>query len=268
MEQLSMQRQVCTWDDFRQHWAGFLNFRIDGECRFPDFPFPPIDQVVDEVRRDPDSRIWRGAAGDSLDKTDIAEEFRAMSLAQAMESRFQMSHFKLNNFFGPGQLLHRFDTDCLIPWLDRLKEAGFTFERYYPIFFISGRQCSTNFHIDPTNVVAWQIYGTKFFHGTQDPERWAPYEMRMNWRDTRRPPGITEADLLTYRMSPGDMLWNAMLTPHWVEAGDDEVALSMNLAIDGLRLNGELCPHERELREYMIAQGLDVDLTGKAPGDY
>jgi hypothetical protein len=263
-----LHRTIDTWEEFKEHWSQFLNFRMEGECKFPAYEFPPLPVVVDAVRNHPESRIWRGAKGTSLDKQDIAESFRALPLDEALNVNFQMSHFKLWNFYGSGQILEGFDTKVLNPWLDRLKAVGFKFERFYPIIFMSGKGCCTNFHIDPTNVVAWQIYGTKRFSGTKDPERWVSLETRMGWKNTRKPDDLTDDDTLVYEMKPGDMLWNAMLTPHWVDALDDEVALSINLAIDGLQLNGEYCPHERELRDYRIAQGEDPDVTNKPPGDY
>src|SRR5688572_21131532 len=122
-------RTFNNWDEFKEHWSQFVNFRLEGECKFSAFKFPSIAQVVEEVRTDPDSRIWRGAKGTSLDKTDIAEQFRALPLAEAMESNFQMSHFKLWNFYGEGRLLHGFEENVLVPWLDRLRAIGFTYER-------------------------------------------------------------------------------------------------------------------------------------------
>jgi hypothetical protein len=241
---------------------------VDGECRLPEFKLPPFERVIDELRQDPDTRIWRGARGDSLDKTDISAQFRKLPLEEAVASPFQISHFKLTHFYGPGQMLHGFEEKCLKPWLGRLEAAGFTYERYYPILFTSGRGSATNFHVDPTNVFVWQIYGRKIWYTTQDPHRWAPYEMRMNWRDTKRPPGITPEDLVLFEMGPGDMLWNAMLTPHWVDAADDQPALSINIAIDRLRLDGRLCPHEQELYDYVVARGEDPVVAGKPNGDY
>lgn len=263
-----MRRRVETWEAFREHWAGPLNFLIEGDCRLPDYRLPPLEQMIDELRRDDATRIWRGAQGDSLDKTDISEGFRRLPLEDAINSPFQMSHFKVWHFYGSGQMLNGFEEQCLRPWLARLEQVGYTYERYYPIIFASGRGCCTNFHVDPTNVLAWQVHGRKIWYGTTDPHRWAPFEMRMNWRQTSRPPGITDADLLIYEMAAGDMLWNAMLTPHWVDAADDRPALSINIAIDRLRLDGRLCPHEQEICDYLSDRGEDVSLAGKAPGEY
>ena len=126
--------------------------------------------------------------------------------------------------------------------------TGFTFERCYPIIFISGKGCATNYHMDFSHVLAWQICGTKRFCGLQDPDRWAPREVRVDYKPEgfTKPAALTESDALCYEMRPGDVLWNALLTPHWVEAGA-EVAMSINLSHGGIRYRGELCPHEAEL---------------------
>ena len=263
-----MHRTVSTWEGFRELWAGPLNLRMEGECRLPDYALPPLDDVIDQLRRDPDTRIWRGSPGNSLDKTDISDQFRRLPHDEAMRSGFQISHFKLTKFYEPGKMLCGFEDQCLLPWLCWLEEVGFTYERYYPIIFVSGCRCCTNFHVDPTNVLAWQIYGNKTWHGAKDPERWAPHETRMNWRNTSRPPGMKPEHLLAHEMGPGDMLWNAMLTPHWVDGGIGEPGMSINIAIDGLRLSGQLCSHEQELRDHLKAQGEEVNLAGKAPGEY
>ena len=104
-------------------------------------------------------------------------------------------------------------------------------------------------------MVAWQIYGQKRFCGLQDPQRWAPHDLRMNCKspEVSLPDELTEADTLCYDMGPGAVVWNAMLTPHWVEAGN-QVAMSINLSHGGLRYKGQLCPHEQEHVEYQAAQ--------------
>jgi hypothetical protein len=50
-------------------------------------------------------------------------------------------------------------------------------------------------------------------------------------------------------MKPGDVLWNALLTPHWVNA-TSEPALSLNFSLRGLRRNGKLCRHEQEFLDW------------------
>lgn len=239
---------VRTWAEFQRRWAGVHNFLLAGDCVPFAFDLPALDRVVDELRADADARITPGTRGDRLNLADMAAAFRARPIAQALESSFALAHFQLARFDAPGKFLHGFTAAVMEPWQRALTAAGFTWERCYPIIFISGQGCATNYHMDFSHVLAWQIYGTKRFCGLKDPERWAPRELRVDYRSEgfARPTALTGADALCYDMHPGDVLWNALLTPHWVEAGD-EVALSINLSHGGIRLNGQLCPHEAEL---------------------
>ena len=249
-------KAITTWDEFRQHWDGVLNFTMKGECVPFAFEMPAIETVIDVIRRDSDARIWRGAKGDSLDKTDIAEAFRKLPIEEALHAQFQMSHFKLHNFYGKQQLFHGFVEQVIEPWQQALKAAGFSWTRCYPILFISGPNCATNYHMDYSHVLAWQLYGTKRFSGLKDPERFAPLETRIHAAGIRKPDTIQDEDILTYELQAGDVLWNAFLTPHWVEASD-AVTYSINLSHGGLRLNGKLCRHEQELEEWRLAHPED-----------
>lgn len=245
---------VQTWNEFQQHWAGIHNFRMAEACAPFDFAVPALDRVIAELRDDELSRITTGARGSSLALEDFAAAFRAKPIAEAMAGPFALAHFKLSRFDAPGKFLHGFEDQVLEPWRAALRAAGFTFERCYPIIFISGKHCATNYHMDLSHVVAWQIYGHKRFCGLQDPQRWAPHELRMNAKGpaVSKPDALTESDTLCYDMKPGAVVWNAMLTPHWVEAGD-EVAMSINFSHGGLRYQGQLCPHEQELVDHQAA---------------
>ncbi len=87
-----MQRTVTTWEEVRQVWDGVLNFLMADECVPFSFDMPPVEQVIDEIRRDPDARIWRGARGDSLDQTDISESFRKLPIQRALVVDFANTH--------------------------------------------------------------------------------------------------------------------------------------------------------------------------------
>lgn len=239
---------VSRWTEFQKRWAGARNFLLAGECVPFTFNMPPLDRVVAEMRADPDARITPGTRSDRLELKDVAAAFRALPVEQALATSFGLAHFQLARFDAPGKFLHGFTAGVLEPWQRALRAAGFTFERCYPIIFISGRGCATNYHMDFSHVLAWQIYGTKRFCGLKNPDAWAPREVRVNYKPEgfARPATLTEADALCYDMQPGDVLWNALLTPHWVEAGA-EVALSVNLSHGGVRYQGELCPFEQEL---------------------
>jgi len=243
---------VTTWKQFGEHWAGPCNFRLGEECRPLKFDMPPIDRIIDELSRDEESHIGRGDRGDRLRKEDFREQFLQVPLEKAMELPFTLAHFRLSKFDLPGKFLHGFGDRVLTPWTRALADAGFTFDRCYPIVFISGRHCATNYHMDYSHVLAWQVYGTKHFCGLQDPERWAPRDVRLNYNpgSLSKPEQITSQDELCHTMLPGDALWNVLLTPHWVNAGDDEMAMSINFSHGGLRLHGALSPNEHELEAY------------------
>lgn len=225
-----------------------------GECVPFAFVVPPLERVVSELRDDPEARITPGRKGDRLNLSDMAAEFRARPIEEALAAPFALAHFSLARFDAPGRFLHGFREQVLEPWQNALHAAGFTFERCYPIIFISGKGCATNYHMDLSHVLAWQVYGAKRFCGLREPDRWAPRELRVNYKpaDFARPAGLTAADAECFAMRPGDVLWNTLLTPHWVEAGD-EVAMSINISHGGIRYRGELCPHERELVEHRAA---------------
>ena len=254
-----MQRTVTSWQDFKVHWDGVLNFLLSGDCVPFSFDMPPIDEAIDIIRRDPDARIWRGAKGDSLDKTDIAGSFRRLPINEALKTPFQMSHFKLSNFYGKGQLFEGFEEQVMQPWQDALNAEGFSWTRCYPILFISGAGCATNYHMDYSHVLAWQRYGKKRFSGLREPKKWAPLETRIHAAGVKKPAAIKAEDILSYDMKEGDVLWNCFLTPHWVEASDS-VSYSINLSHGGLRFEGKLCRHEQELEDWRKAHPKDKDV--------
>ncbi len=249
-----MQRTVTTWDDFCDAWDGVHNFLMADECVPFSFEMPPLERVVREMRDDPQARITSGMKGSSLDLDDVAEQFRASSVEQVLTKPFGLAHFNLSVFDHADGFLDGFRQQVLEPWQQALADAGFTFDRCNPIIFISGPQSATNYHMDFSHVLAWQIYGQKRFCGLKAPGRWAPWRMRVNYKagEFERPAQLQESDELCYEMPPGSVLWNALLTPHWVEAGN-EAAMSVNISHGGLRLNERLCPFERELEEYRVA---------------
>lgn len=165
---------------------------------------------------------------------------------------FQVSLFNLASFYGPTQFLEGFEEQVMEPWKKFLVEGDFTCERCYPILFISGPHCATNYHLDVSHVLAWQICGTKIFSGLRDPERWAPLEEMIQERyrnAVSKPDELKAGDILAYVMEPGDVLWNQILTPHWVDATDD-IACSINLSHGGLRWRGRLCQREERLEAW------------------
>lgn len=246
-----MHRTVSTWTEFNAHWNGLHNFLMEGQCVPFDYAMPPIEKVLAVVRDDKDANISSGVKGDSLDLESQAEQFRGLPLEEALKGKFGLAHYRLKNFYGPGQLLEGFQEQVMEPWQNALRQAGFTWTRCYPILFASGAGCATNYHLDYSHVVAWQVSGTKRFSGLTEPDKWVTLEERIHCGGLKMPEGITPTDTLSYDMTPGTVLWNCLLTPHWVEAGD-EPSYSINISHGGLRLHGELAPHEQELEQWRI----------------
>ena len=243
-----------TWSEFKTAWDGVHNFLVAGECVPFRFDFPPVERVVDELRKDEMVRITPGTPDSRLRMEDCRQVFRAMRLEEALRGPFALAHFRLSRFDVDGGLLQGFKNRALTPWQEALTRNGFTWDRCYPIIFISGKGCATNYHMDFSHVLAWQIHGNKRFCGLLDPDRWADESVRRNYKagDFAKPPAVSDADAFCYSMQPGDVLWNAFLTPHWVEAGQG-IAMSINLSHGGLRLHGRLCRNEQEIVDFRNA---------------
>ena len=243
-----------TADDFRQLWNGELNFLIDPELFKFELPLVPVEEVVDILRRDSEARIQ--FLDDSLsdaEQHDRVEKFKAAPIEEAVEMPMSLAHFHLQNFYAEGQFLARFQDCVMIPWRAFLSQLGFTWQRCYPIIFISGKGCRSTYHADSSHVLAYQVYGEKHFHGFLEPGKREPVQKLVADRMgvTRIAiPEIDPSEILTYNMLPGDVLWNQLLTPHWVDAGDDEVAMSINISHGGVAYRGAFCPNEQVLRQY------------------
>ena len=247
---------VRTAAELHRHWSGPRNVLLAGDCVPFSYEPPPVADIVDRLRRDEEVRL-RDLSPERPDspyyrEDGFIDEFRALPLERVMEMPFGLSHFKLTNFTSRGDLFAGLWKDVMEPWQSFLGRAGFTWYRCYPIVFISGAHVPGRYHMDVSHVVAWQIHGTKVFNGLTDPYRWAPLERAADpeWRTGMvKPEGLTSADVLSYAMTPGTLLWNQLLTPHWVDAGDadGEVAASINLSHGGLRLEGELSPAGKAL---------------------
>jgi hypothetical protein len=179
-----------------------------------------------------------------------------MPLEKAVETSFSIAHYSLGRFDAPGKFLHGFERRVLDPWRAALRANGFTFDRCYPIIFISGRGCATNYHMDFSHVLAWQIHGTKQFCGLADPDSKTTRDERVTYKagEFGKPP-LRDEETLCYEMKPGAVLWNVLLTPHWVDASDG-AAMSINLSHGGVRLNGKLSRNEEELVAYRQSQGI------------
>ena len=59
------------------------------------------------------------------------------------------------------------------------------------------------------------------------------------------PENLKENDVLSYEVGDDVLLWNHLLTPHWVDA--PELTFGINFSHGGLRHNGHLCRYEQYL---------------------
>jgi hypothetical protein len=259
--------EARTWAEITAEFLNEQNFFLTAACGppLPDLlqALPGARAIVDVLRRDPATRIKTGAPRLSLDTGEgdealaFADAFRAAPLEQALRTPFALAHFGLEVFDVPGGLLDGLRARFIEPWADSLRRNGFSFHRCYPILFISnagGKPVETSYHMDKSHVVACQIYGRKRWVWLKEPSKWADRETRLTHvpGQLRRPEALSESDLVSVDMGPGEVLFNKLLTPHWVQAVGDDVAVSLNLSHGGLRCHGRLTRNEAELRSHEI----------------
>ena len=60
-------RSVSTWKELQRAFGEPINFLITGECVPFAFDFPPVEEVIDILRRDADVRVTQSNRGDKLD---------------------------------------------------------------------------------------------------------------------------------------------------------------------------------------------------------
>jgi hypothetical protein len=250
------ERSACTartTGEFLERWKDERNFLLAPELIEFDMQLPSAEEIVDILRRDEKGRINFFEADDDAQAEKLAGHFRTAPLEQVIDERFNVAHFDLHRFYGAGQFLEHFQERVMIPWRTFLSAAGLTFMRCYPIIFISGKGRSSQYHVDVSHVLAWQVHGTKTFHGFHEPAKYGPIDdvvhNRGNYRSVLPPEGIDPADLLSLEMPPGALLWNQLLTPHWVTGTEGEIAVSINISHGGVQHLGQFCPREQVLRE-------------------
>ena len=240
-----------THSDILAVWNDRRNFLIGPELIAFRATLPSAEEIVDILRKHPDSRVQFLGMADGPEKEALIQKFKTAPLEQVVDLPFSLANFFLHNFYGPGEFLCDFQKDVMIPWRTFLSSVGLTWQRSYPIFFISGRNCSSSYHVDVSHVVAWQVRGVKVFNGFHDTEGHAAVQTIVDNRNQYReevPPEFDSDLILTYRQEPGDILWNQLLTPHWVDSGD-EIAVSVNISHGGIAHKGEFCPNEQILRK-------------------
>lgn len=251
---IAQQRIARTPEQFLTHLSQTQNFLIAAEL----FPFemdmPPVEEVIDILRRDDETKVRSPQQKHKDDEGELTRWVRTAAIEEILENGcFGLSNFELSRFYGPGQFLYELQDKIMIPWRTFLSQNGYTWQRCAPYIFISMPGVYSTFHADYSHVVAWQLDGIKTFNGFVDPERHAPIThivKRGNAPRTTEIPHVETSEILSYEMHPGDVLWNQLLTPHWVTAGDDRPAFSLNISHGGVRHRGQFLANEVALREH------------------
>lgn len=265
-----MHLTVKTPGEFQQHWAGVHNFMLEGACKPFGFDFPPLERLVDVLRRDPEVNVMEGLVHIGKNpRIGITEAFRDRPLSEALHGRFILRHMNILKFDRPDGLLEGFSLRVIRPLYEMLMAGGFTWSRCVPYMFCSGPGCNSSLHADLSHVIAWQVYGNKKFVGFNDPPRWLTRDMRRDQVLAPDPGGYdppgqaTDDDRLVYDMQPGDALWNAFHTLHVVTGGDGP-SLSVNISLGGLRHHGRLCQHEQDMVDFLDEKARSADSTTAA----
>ncbi len=225
-------------------WDIGSNFRIPGMSIayvFPDIPTILAALVADDLTRATEGNITEYRRVGSALKL-----FRDLPLADLMTRTFQCSHYQLERFDVAGGILEGFHEAVLRPWQAWLTAHGYTWERCYPIIRVSGRNSVTGYHVDVSNVLFWQVYGRKRFYELAHPAQWEPASGLVTVaarKDLTMPADLPQSERVCHHMEPGGFLWNALLTPHWVETFD-ELSFGVNISHGRLRHEGHLCANE------------------------
>ena len=92
---------VRTHEDFLTVWSGRRNFLIGPELITFDTPMPPPEEVVDILRKDPESRVQFLGMEDGAEKEALIEKFKTAPLEQIVDLPFSLTNFFLHNFTHP-----------------------------------------------------------------------------------------------------------------------------------------------------------------------
>src|SRR6266404_5495375 len=127
---MNFQSPITDWEQFRQRWGGLHNFLLGGDITADfDYPLPPVERIIDEVRQSPESIVRSGVKGDVFDLSNIKAEFVRQPLAEALQRRFVLAHFRLHpQLSGPGQIFDGIDERWIEPWRQKLRGHGFEFK--------------------------------------------------------------------------------------------------------------------------------------------
>ena len=246
--------QVNSFEEFRSHWGGLHNFLIGNGLIPFDYEAPPLHDLLDLLRHDPDSRFLLGTSDvNNFSREEPPAEWKSIPIEEFAKKPFNLGHFDITKFDRTAGLLEGFTDGVVEPLRSKLERGGFSFSDWLkPYIFSNGPGCCSTYHMDFSHVLAWQQYGVKHFCSFRNPDHYATPVQRRAFMDLDiaerpgMPDSLQETDIVDHEMGPGSLLWNAFNTPHWVCAGDS-ASLSINISFRGLRLDGTLCPREIEV---------------------
>ena len=241
-----MRKTVATTREFQCAWDSRVNFLMAGECVPFSFEFPPTEDIVERLVAEEATTGINGQLRNTSDQANAMESFRGMSFDDLLASSFQFRYPDVTALDRAGDIFAGFTEQVLVPWKRYLLDHGFTWDRCYALARVSGPNTCTGYHMDRSNVLFWNVRGRKVFHGFREPDRWAPLARANEGREVQiMPENLALEDVLSYEVSDNALLWNHLLTPHWVDA--PELAFGINFSHGGLRHDGRLCRYEQHI---------------------
>ncbi len=222
---------ITTFSEFREAIPNLVAHRVGGEV-FP-FTAPKTDlrQVMEQARTHPNARIGRGEPSDRFSatlKTPDAD-FQSLPLEEAIQAPIHITVFQLGAMREKDGALAEVIEQIYLPVTSLWKAQGLSWQKVLPILFLSGPNCSTNYHCDPTGVLVVQLSGRKCYHSLKEPEKWCPLEVQEADGEEVMSADLKESDILSFELNPGEALWSPWHAPHWVDAYD-ETAYTLSIA--------------------------------------
>jgi len=228
---------VNEFTEFKEIVGQPVAHRVNGEM-FP-FSFSPPDlcELVDQARHHPKVKVCTGQRGNdlqtSLEARD-AERFKQLPIEEAVRSPVHLTIYELGPLREEGGALADATGKVYWPLVEQWKEMGLRWKKVYPILFLSGPGCSTNYHWDPSSVLIVQLYGRKKFHSLKEPGKWCPKVVADKGHEAMlKPDELSDDDILSCDLNPGEAVWSPCRSPHWVDAYD-ETAFTMSIAFTAI----------------------------------
>ncbi|HAA73557.1 TPA: hypothetical protein DCE37_00335 [Candidatus Latescibacteria bacterium] len=239
---------IRTTADFLQNWDSRNNFILADECIPFSFSFQSTEEIVNCLLEEKSTTAIIGQMRETGDRENIIERYRGKTFRDLEGQSFQFRYPDVTVLDRPGGIFVGFVQQVLDPWKQYLLDNDFEWDRCYALARVSGPNTCTGYHMDRSNVLFWNVRGRKHFHGFTDPDRWAPIERVSEKRAEQiLPEEASEDDILTYDVGEDQLLWNHLLTPHWVDA--PELTFGINFSHGGLRHKGRLCRYEEHVYE-------------------